>query len=236
MDKKEITERIRYFENIAAKYGYSTVPAPTVYQVFEEIAQPGRLGFATIRSGLYGKAVNSEIVHLVKLQALKGMSYTVWWGVSLSFVPHKWNCGLRWHRAFKSSRFDLFETPFDYFPLAATEWRESEKYIADTLHGESYLKRSLDVMWKGLGQELLAWFTSTQSLDGVLQKAREQTERNWVGFNHHPDPLMVYAFTLVRLGQTEEARAAITRYFHLGLEPLEAQENLKKAMEKIRTG
>jgi len=236
MDEKETTERLKYFQGIAAKYGYQTIPASTVYHAFEEMTQPAKLGFATIKTGLYGKVVNADLVHLMKLQALKGAGYSVWWGVSLPYMPHEWRTSLRWHRTFKSSRLDLFETPHDYFPAIMADWREGEKYVADTLHGELYLQETLQLMWKRLHHEITTWFSSVQSLDSILQKAHEQVERKWTGPHHQPDPLMVYAFTLGRIGHTEEAMMALSSFFELDLEPLETQENLEKALERIHAG
>ena len=236
MDEREISERIQYFGNIAAKYGYSTVPASVVYQAFERIARLERKGFTPIKTGLYGRVINEDIVHLIKLQPLKGRDYTVWWGVSLSFIPYKWDTRLRWRRTFKSSRFALFETPFDYFSLGTANWRERERFVANTLHGEEYFKRTLEELWRRLEGEIDSWFGSTESLSGVLEKAREQVERKWIGPSHHPNPLMVYAFTLARLGYIEEAHIAIEKYFQLGFETSKAQENLMKALEKISGG
>jgi hypothetical protein len=91
------------------------VPAPTTLHLFEDIVQPERLGFTLLKKNLFGKQASTDIVHLLKLQAIKGGSFTLWWGVSLSYVPHKWQTELEWHRTFKSSRFDLFEEPLNIF-------------------------------------------------------------------------------------------------------------------------
>mgnify|MGYP003383440964 CR=1 FL=1 len=143
MDERDFAEQLQYFQGIADKYGYQTVPASTVHLTFEEMIQPAKLGFATIKTGLYGKVVNDDLVHLVKLQRLKGASYGVWWGVSLSYVPHEWQLNLRWHRSFKASRFDLFETPYDCHPALAADWREDETPVAYTGFGELYFRETL---------------------------------------------------------------------------------------------
>jgi hypothetical protein len=228
MDEREIAERLQHFQKIASKHGYQTVPAATVYQAFDELAQPGRLGFVTIRTGLYGRVVNDDLVHLMKLQALKGASYSVWWGVSLSYVPHEWRTGLRWHRSLRSSRFDLFEIP----GASAADWRETEKDIAHTQYGKTYFAETLHTMWARLRPQVTAWLSSVQSIAGVLSKAHEQAERKWTGPLHHPNPLLVYALTLGRMGRMEEAMAALSRYLSLGLESPEAQANLKNALER----
>ena len=233
MDEKELAARIQYFQGIAAKYGYQAVAASTVYRLFEEIGQPERLGFTTIRAGLYGKVINDDLTHLVKLQALKGASYSLWWGLSLPWIPHSWQTQLHWRRSFKAARLDLFETPYDYFPATMTDWREGESYIAHTLNGEVYLKETLRVMWAKLHQAVTRWFAGVESLKAVLGLADEQTQRRWAGALHYPNPVMIYAFTLGRLGHTEAARTALNRYFELRLETCEAQANLTNALSKI---
>ena len=108
MNEKELAERIQFSQSIAARDGYQEVSASTVYRLFEEISQPAQQGFVTIRAGLYGKVINDDLKHVLKLQALKGDSYSVWWGLSLSFMPHAWQRQLRWHRSVKAARLDLF--------------------------------------------------------------------------------------------------------------------------------
>ena len=200
MDERDFAEQLQYFQGIADKYGYQTVPASTVHLTFEEMIQPAKLGFATIKTGLYGKVVNDDLVHLVKLQRLKGASYGVWWGVSLSYVPHEWQLNLRWHRSFKASRFDLFETPYDCHPALAADWREDETPVAYTGFGELYFRETLQTMWRNLHQVIMTWFSTAQSLNDVSQIALEQAKRNWTGPRRQPNPLMVYAFTLGRMG------------------------------------
>jgi hypothetical protein len=236
MDLRQISERLQYFQGIAAKHGYRAVPASKVYELFEATAQPTTLGFSTIKTVLYGRVVNDDIVHLMKLQALKGASYSICWGVSLSYLPHRWSTYLRWHRSFKASRFDLFETPHDYFPAVMADWREGEKYIAHTQYGESYLKENLQTVWEQLSDEILGWFSAAQSLAGVLEKAHEQVGRKRTGPHHHPHPLMVYAFTLGRMERTEEAKASLGEFFQLDRVPPEEQANLEKALQRICAG
>jgi hypothetical protein len=229
MDEREIKERIQYFQDIASRHGYQSVPAAMVYQAFEDLVQPASFGFRDIRKGLYGRIVNEDIVHIMKLQAMKGRSYTVRWGVSLTYFPHEWRSGLRWHRSFKSSRFDLFELPGD----SSSDWRENDKDQVHTLNGKPYLLETLQIMWNRLEPRIDNWFSSIRSLHGVLERAIEQSERKWV-LSHHPSPELVYAITLSRMGRQEEALAALNRYFDLRRETQEAQENLEKALHKAR--
>ena len=81
------------------------VPADEVYGVFAKIVVVS--GFQSIRKGVLAKQANDEIIHLIKLEAYKGGIYGIMWGVSLNYVPHRWENELRWHRSIKSSVFDL---------------------------------------------------------------------------------------------------------------------------------
>jgi hypothetical protein len=235
MDQKEINERLHHWRSISAKYGNEVVPTATVYETFDEIAQPARLGFSPIKRGLYGRAVSDEITHLMKLQALKGASYSVWWGVSLAYVPHEWRERLRWHRSFKSARFELFETPTTYFPELESDWREKNKYIAAKGHGESYLRETMQTMWEQLHEHILAYFSATQSLAGVLQKAQEQIQRTVLWRYHYPNPMLIVALTLGRMGRPEDAEVTLNEYFKIDDEPPDAQANLKRVLVEITT-
>ena len=76
--QREIAKHANYYLRKAFKYGYQRVPASMVYQTFEELAQPEQIGFSKLKTGLYGKFINEDLVQLIKLQALKGKSYTIW--------------------------------------------------------------------------------------------------------------------------------------------------------------
>jgi hypothetical protein len=233
VNKQELAERIQYFYDIAARHGHQVVSTSTALQLFEEIAQPARLGFTRIRKNLFGRQVSTDIVHLLKFQALKGGALSLWWGVSLSYVPHKWQTKMEWHRTFKSSRFDLLEEPFEYFHLYEVHWREEEKYLAHGLYGEALLRKGLVNMWNTLQQSILTWFASVQSYEGVAEKANQQAARKWIGPRHWPDPLLVYAFTLARSGKVESAQETLNTFLKQNAEALEAQDDLKLALRQI---
>jgi hypothetical protein len=228
MNDQEITDRIMHFQNIDTKYGIQAISATTVYKTFEEIARPIDFDMVVIRPGLFGHVVNHDLVHLMKLQPLKGASYSIWWGVSLSYVPHGWRNGLHWHRSLKSSRFDLFEIP----NTVATDWREVEKNITHSLNGEVYLRETMQTMWNNLSAVILDWLSSVNSINDVQIKALEQVENKRKGLRHSPDPLMVLAFTYARINRLNEAISALESYLQYARETVDAQDNLKKAIYK----
>jgi len=217
---------------MTAKYGYRTVPADTVYRLFQENAQPHELGFSQIKAGLFGKEISQEIIHLLKLTALKGASYTIWWGASLSYIPHDWQTQLRWHRTLKMARFDLFETPGDYPDLRIRNWRDEENYFVERLHGEKFLKKSMLKMWDNLRKPIQNWFSKTQTLMEILARAREQKQRKWIGPHHYPSPQIVIAFTLARLGKMEDAKKELNEYI-VSNKTLSDDQALFQALERI---
>lgn len=79
---------------------WNFIPADEVYRVFEKIVVLS--GFQLIRKGMLARQVSEEIIHLINLAAYKGAIYGIQWGVSLNYVPHRWENELRWHRSIKS--------------------------------------------------------------------------------------------------------------------------------------
>lgn len=228
MNEQELRERLTYFQTVTARYGSGVVPAATVYQAFEELIQPSSIEFVPIRMGFYGRALNNDLVHLIKLQALKGGSYSVCWGVSLSYIPHQTRSGLRWHRGFMSSRFDLFESLWKF----QRHWLEVERDMAHTLNGPVYFLETLQTMWSRLSGQVSAWFASMQSLEDVLSKANDYMLVKGRGYElHDPPAAIVYAFTLARLGRREEASTALETHLCVHQTSPDAQALLRKALQ-----
>lgn len=198
-------EDVDRFYAVVEKYGYGAVPAGDVYAAFEEISSPALGGFSAIKPGILARQVNGDIVHILGLQARKGWAYTVGWGVSLPYLPQVRKGRLKWHRTLKSVRFDLWEDPCEYFTAPGN-------YIAQNGHGARYLRETMAEMWSAVKDPIQSWFDATGDLTGVLGRAEEQQNRKWNGPHHVPDPQLVRAFTLHRLGRTAEARVAFSQY------------------------
>jgi hypothetical protein len=233
MNTSDLEVRTQYWYQRTAKYGNCRVPATTVHDIFEEVVHPQHLGFALIKKGLFGKQIANDIAHLLKFQAYKGAMYSFRWGVSLGYMPHEWKPKLKCHRSFASARFDLFEQPFDFLFTGTTPWRESETYGVDTLHGEICLREDLELAWKKTSPTVVTWLDSMQSPNGILQRAYEQMSRVWSGPLHHPDPAMVYAFTLAKIGRIGEALVVLHELMRKTGETPDAQERLDKAIHEI---
>ncbi|PYJ58478.1 MAG: hypothetical protein DME24_16295 [Verrucomicrobia bacterium] len=79
---------------------------------------------------------------------------------------------------------------------------------------------------------ILHWFDSTSNLDGILNRAAVQVNHLWQGFRHHPDPKLVYAFTLARLGRVSEGKTALEELIESNRETYGSIE-LRCALDKI---
>lgn len=225
--------RARYYGNIARQYGYHPISPSRCYQIIEANILPHQMGYEEIKPNLYGRQVHADIVQLIKFLILKGQNYTIWWGVSLRFLPHRWNNRLSWHRTFRSSRLDLFEIPFDYLVNANSSWEEQDRLISPSFYGEDFFQICVSNMWKYLQPEIDSWFDKAKAFPGILELSNDQIQRTWTGPHHFPDPLLVHAFTLARMGKIEEGRRAINQYFTSSTENAVSENNLRQAFEQV---
>jgi hypothetical protein len=205
-------ESVDRFYAVVEKYGYGEVRAADLYEMFDGIASPGTTGFSMIKAGYYVRAVSPEITHVIKLQALKGYAYSVWWGVSLSYLPEVQQNRLRWHRTLKSAKLDLFEEPSEYFNLIEKDRDTAAKHFAYNGHGPQYLRETMSEMWSTVAHPIRIWFDGTMDLVGVLREADRQSAHRWRGPLHIPSAQLVRAFTLSRIGHHEQATSALEDY------------------------
>jgi hypothetical protein len=198
---KRCTERAR-------KHGYEIVSASKVYDAFNNTVPPSLPKFAALKESQLAHEVCPDIVHLIKLSALKGGMYTFRWGVSLSYVPHEWDPKPKFHRTLKSARFDLWEDPFEFL-ITDHDSDEAGDFFIDTLHGEQCMKDDFAKSWSKLRPEITGRLELLTTLEGVLQKGIEHAARKWIGPRHWPYPGIVHAFTLARLGNMSEADSVL---------------------------
>ena len=193
----------------AAKFGYGQVPASEVWAAFEQVVVPSCSGFLQAKRGLLARQINSDMFHLVSFGAGKGGIYGFRWGVSLAYVPHEWEEACKYHRTLKAVRFDLFEDPWEFL-IEDLHSAEGWQYMADTLHGPTCFREDLARAWANLSPVITTWFSTVPDLPGVVSCANRHLRHNWRGFRHHPDPNLILAFTLARLGKREEALTALS--------------------------
>ena len=127
-------------------------------------------------------------------------------------MPHRWNPVLRWHRTFKSARFDVWESAFEHVELDREHWRERERFLVSRLNGELYLRKQMQEMWSRLVIVIREWCASTKTPSGVLWAMDRQIERVEGSSHHFPPPSLVRVFTFWRLGEMQKARLGLKPY------------------------
>lgn len=206
---RKFESRQRFYAKVREKYGSETVPASHVFELFEQGSKILSDDFQPVSSGLYGRPHSRDITHLLKLNRLKGGAYAIIWGLSLSYVPEQWKKRVRWHRTLKSSHLDLYEQPWECFPPRG--WRSSLDLYLEFLHGETYLEETLSTAWAKLSPRINTWFETMTSIEAVAAMAHEQMN-DGRQIRHLPDPTIVYAFSLARLGRLQEARNSLGKF------------------------
>ena len=201
------TPKSRWDEK-TAKYGWAEVSAESARLIFEEIVAEdlSKLGFTIIKPFLLGRPVDKDIIQLIKLKRVKGISYILMWGVSLSFVPHRWDSKVEWHRTLKSAHFDLFEQGLSAEREADSRIRptDPEPYV-DWLRGNACFNDDLVRVWGALRPHIMQWWDTGRTLEDLLGIARRQEELHWRSFRHFPPQELVIACILARHGRLEES-------------------------------
>jgi hypothetical protein len=210
MDELEIQTNIRFWQAVALAYGYEMVSAAEAYQAFENHAQLAQRGFGKTKPGLYCRDASDGIIHVVKLQALKGGIYVPSWGVSLGFMPHSWRPQVRRHPGLKAAHLDIFERPVPRSQSRRQLWEIGGISI---LHGYTYMAATLRSMWRDYESDIFEWFTNVATLEDCLSVARAQTtSSNWMYKTHSPSPQLVCSFLLAKLGHIDEALGELDSY------------------------
>jgi len=182
---------------------WQIVPATKIYEIFHKVVKLPE--FEVVGRNLLAKQVSTDLVHLVNLAAYKGALYGLRWGVSLSYVPHRWEKELRWHRSLKSARLDLFDEPMDLPPTLNLAKQPLDQFAPCALHGPEAFERDLTREWQILHNTITSWFERVADLHGILAMSEEQMERSWTGPHHWPPPSLIHSFTLARMGNLERA-------------------------------
>lgn len=190
------------------QYPYDLVSAECVDNAALEIVEADALGFEHLKKRIWVRKVTPDIFQLLSLTATKGAGYVFRWGVSTTYLPHDWDPKPKFHRTLKSARYDLFEDAGEFI-VRDPYSEESRFYLVEGLRGEEALRKTLRRTWNKLRPYLQSWFSEAASLEGVLTKAQTQVSHHWRSFRHFPDPKLVVAFTLARIGRIDEARETL---------------------------
>lgn len=189
---------------------YDLVSAECVDNAAREIVDADALGFEHLKKRTWVRKVTPDIFQLLSLTATKGAGYVFRWGVSTTYLPHDWDPKPKFRRTLKSARYDLFEDAGEFI-VRDPYSQESRFYLVEGLLGEEALRKTLHRTWIKLWPYLQRWFSEVVSLEGVLTKAQRQVSHYWRSFRHFPDPKLVVAFTLARIGRIDQARETLRR-------------------------
>jgi hypothetical protein len=208
-----------------AKYGWDFVSDATAHAIFDSLVRPSINDFLSVSKGVFVKKISEDIFHVITFKQGR-YGHVFGWGISLSFVPHKWDeDGCKFHRTLKSARCDLFE--YESNLIKSDPKTKFFPYNEiDINHGTVCFFDDVARAWENLQAVIRNWLGSIIALEDVLREARFQmNNREWEW------PKLVYAFALARTGKLEEGLAV--------LDELMAQHQhfsspeLPKAMKKI---
>lgn len=227
-------DKIDVFYQKVEKYGgWQHVAAEKIYAMFDEVIQPGKLGFETAKPGMLVRPVDPDIAHVLKLRPLKGAAYDICFGVSLSYVPYPYAPKLKWHRTMKSANLDLFEAPQVEWPSSPEKAEQANPYLISASLGEKCFREELCRAWEKSSPQAHAWFEATRTLQGIAQKCAEQLSRKQDGVRYLPGARLVHAFTLAKLGQCAESESELARFVEEYHESEQASANLRAALQEM---
>ena len=105
-----LLERFRRQPDLGRPLQRGKVLGDIVAGVLEGALPPG---FRRVGDLFWVSSPTDHIRYLLKFQAMKGMTFSACWGVSVDFVPIFSGGKLRWKRTAKSAAFDLCLDPID---------------------------------------------------------------------------------------------------------------------------
>lgn len=212
-----------------AKYGWDFVSDATAISIFESVVRPSINDFVFVRKGVFVKQINEDIFHVLTFKQGR-YGHIFGWGVSLSFVPHKWDeDDCKFHRTLKSARCDLWEHERDLIKddPEAKIFRYNE---IDINHGTVCFFEDLMRAWENLQPVIRSWLASITTLDDVLRQAKLMADN----CNHYGGDgrKLVYAFTLAKMGKFKEGIAVLEELMKSCSQFFSSPE-LPKALRKI---
>lgn len=212
----------RFRDAMRDKWGLVETPAAEVYAAFDGRVVADVPGFEAVAPGRHVRRVDPDIVHLLRLARYKDSSCRVQFGAVLTFMPVEKSGALR--RADLGTRIVpmLWDEPPWRNPGPpqgvlhkwSSLWRPARDPLldtdlithVDTLRGRGGMEFTLQHHWQVALPLLRAWFSRNATLGGLLETAREQCAEP----GHEstsPNPRLVMAFLLARLGREAEALA-----------------------------
>lgn len=176
-------------------------------QLLHEILTPGlkAKGLDGHEGYLWFNQPENSIRKVFQYIPLKGGQGTFAWGVCLDFVPSFSGRELTFHKTDKSVRPLLFAWTDTY---ADSFFGKALKEI-DTLNGIKETEKSVLRLFEKYNSAMDAWFKRAESIDGLIELAGEQVLEGKSYDLHNPDPKLVLAFLMARVGREEEAKLTV---------------------------
>jgi hypothetical protein len=185
-----------------AKYGWDFVSDATAHSIFDSVVRPSINDFTFVKKGVYVKQINEDIFHVITFKQGR-YGHVFGWGVSLSFVPHKWDeGGCKFHRTLKSARRDDLWEHGRNLIKDNPEAKIHPYNEIDINHGTACFFEDLMRAWENLQPVIRNWLASITTLEDVLRQAKLMADN----CNHYGGDgrKLVYAFTLAKMGKFEE--------------------------------
>lgn len=161
-----------------------------VRELFAEIAAADLEAFERVRENRWVAPFRDEgDFRVLEIQALKGLRYTVAWGVSLSYVPHDTPSGPRFHRTAKAARIDLGQLgSWHGDPPCSVNWRTR---MEDGAVRGYWIPTEVAEMWRCSRPKAEMFWERTAAPAGVRATALEQ--RGQIHLGPMPDDVARYA-------------------------------------------
>ena len=230
----------RFLQAATNKWGYEQVRAADVYALFDERVALTLPEFATLAPGRHQRSVDSEIIQIIRLKPLKGAMYRIGFGVLLPFIPTEGGAKLRRGRLSAKSSYSLWDEPQEVEARKSAPVVTMLNPLNDTdlirgvhnLHGPSFVQHTMEHHWRHMLPAMTAWFSVNVTLNALLETALKQSTDSNFG-THHPNPSLVAAFLLAKLGRVGEGERQLEAWAAEGglwKAPLTAwQDHLRRA-------
>jgi hypothetical protein len=170
-------------------------------QAIAEVLQPIICEMDVVKPWWWARSLSESHRALLWIQDGKGGAFTLQYGISCTWVPHRQANTWRWHRTLKQARPDLW----------VDRWAEDAPphRPIDGLRGLAQVRRTAEIAFRIEASRASAWWQSVETVEGVLRESHHQEGYRTV--NHFPPPHLVTAFTLAKLGEIDAALHSLAR-------------------------
>ncbi len=192
----------------ARKRGHAVEGGPgAIHDLFRDVAAVDLRAFEEVRRGFWVEPLGDGDFRILRLVAMKGMTYCPLYGVSLGYVPVVRPSSTRFHRTPKAAEPDLFESCF------VSERAPLVRYFHDASTPATtwWIAPDVAAFWSETRPRALSFWRQTATTEGVLEKALAQAADDTY-VSRARKPLMVAAFAAARLRDRPRAEELLGRH------------------------